>query len=811
MKISNGLKWSTLLLVAWFYTGQAQAQSQFQVEPEAKLPVYQHGETNYDTVRVLASRPPEGVVKRYECFVRTGPDVYVDDYTAYKNYVPQASDWKQCVVEHVVDYEQTKAQAATLVGLTVAHGMNFVYFRAIASAGGPDGTPSPHGVANWFVDERADSPKALNVDVQNGEVLAIPGPGGNCHPLVVPVRMETGGEKGGAQLSYSVGGSTTELKNIPFPVNYPFTPQQTWGEWTYTFQHDLVLSHSIIAGDPARQLTVWTSLDRYDFFEDANNVAPWTVSCPPLPPWDLDIVSPTNGQLLTSLSVVSGTAVPGSKIRLSLSSSSGSQSNSIDCGETDMVTGEWTCAVPAKPIFDAANNVWLPLSAGIWTARVVAELELTDERRMATVDFEVIDLIVTVDAPTTNCPADVSKVTGTASSHVSEVKICLNNDCTNYSCTLQGGNFSCDLGNLDNGALETHKIRVHGIGPNNLTSDVVELPFVADGERPVVVVKDFKDGRQLTFDSKPGSGFMCSMDGASFVSCDSPYENALASLPPGEYTLEVYAVDTCNQEGNKTKYTWEILDLPLGSITVNNPENGKTYAGTFHTANGALAQDIDSVAVTLCTAVGLSCKAPIPCVINATALTFACDLGNLNDGRVTDYTLTATGYDNNGAPSAPVKVDFTVDAVLPVVTVKDSNNGRQLDFTSSKPNSKFRCSLDGVTFDWCDSPYVTELANLPEGEYTLYVYAVDALDQAGPTKEYTWTISDGGGGGGGGGGGEGGGEGGGGEEGGTGEPLTREPPYKVAGGSDLGCSSAAGAPLAMLALAFGALARRRRT
>jgi len=718
-------------LVAWFYAGEAGAQPvldpAFTVTDEiSKLAVYKVDTANFDTLRVNASAPASGKVDGYDCFVVTDTDVYNSDYEAKKNFVPPPNDtrWASCFFENPTDYSN-RTQSATLVGLGVQHGMNFVYFRARSST---DNSVSMPAVAYWFVDAQADTPRALSAD-SFGNVRAIPGPNGHCNPIVIPILMETEG----AQLSYrGVGIPASPL----FPIPHPVYPDD--GPWTYMFQHDLVLPPSINAGQSPHQLIVWTSRDRYDFSQNPSLLTPWTVHCAPEPTWHLSIVSPTSAAMLTSLTEISGTAEAGSRIRLSLFDDDGQQTHTtFDCGTTSPAE-EWECELPT-------------LGVGKWRARVIAEFG--GESRMATVEFNIISLDIRVEEPEEGktYPGSFRLVKGTVSSHVSSVAICLGTDCTSFQCNVENGRFTCDLGNLDNDTLRTLEIFLQGRG-HGQTSEWTKVTFHVDGAKPTVTVQESPTGRVLTFiSSKPENAtFWCSdtpKPQVEFEACPYPYVRD--DLTEGTHTLYVYAKDKWDQAGQTLPYSWSITGLPTGTLVLREPVDGEMYPAALDTVKGDVSEDITGIEVKLCWTDNNGirrCKDLTTdngaCEIDDTDFTFTCDLGNLNNGTVQNYEITVKGYVDADEVDSHT-VSFGVDGTFPVVTVVDSNNGRRLTFTTTKPgpSAEYRCKLEGIHNDFvpCTSPM--DLPDLPPGDYTIYVYAIDGLGQKGETVKHEWEIA----------------------------------------------------------------------
>jgi hypothetical protein len=76
-------------------------------------------------------------------------------------------------------------------------------------------------------------------------------------------------------------------------------------------------------------------------------------------------------------------------------------------------------------------------------------------------------------------------------------------------------------------------------------------------------------------------------------------------------------------------------------------------------------------------------------------------------------------------PPAPSPNAPSVDSTLPAGNV-DNAGSVDFTFTSEDPDATFQCALDSAPIDVCDS--ITSYTDLPEGNHTLTVEAVDASD-----------------------------------------------------------------------------------
>ncbi len=108
------------------------------------------------------------------------------------------------------------------------------------------------------------------------------------------------------------------------------------------------------------------------------------------------------------------------------------------------------------------------------------------------------------------------------------------------------------------------------------------------------------------------------------------------------------------------------------------------------------------------------------------------------------YTARATDAAGNTS-SASAAATVTVDAAAPDTSIVSGPSGTvasgsaSFAFSSDKPGSTFRCSLDGAAFAVCTSPRA--YSGLAEGGHSFAVYAIDPLGHVDPTPaSRTWTI-----------------------------------------------------------------------
>ncbi|HMQ26814.1 MAG TPA: DNRLRE domain-containing protein, partial [Acidimicrobiales bacterium] len=229
--------------------------------------------------------------------------------------------------------------------------------------------------------------------------------------------------------------------------------------------------------------------------------------------------------------------------------------------------------------------------------------------------------------------------------------------------------------------------------------------------------------------------FECRLDSAletAWESCSSP--ETLQDLSFGEHTFEVRASDAAgNVDPTPATRTWTVIDLtPPDTEILTTPADVTEDA----TATFTFAADEPGA-------------------------TFECSL----DGA--DYATCASGVTYSalavGAHSFAVRAldlagnpDVTpatfswivVSTVAPVATISagpgatvEDVNPSVFGFAVDVPLvtlDAFECSLDGGAFEPCDNPAEFDL---PVGDYTLAVRAVDLLGKAGPASAtYSWSV-----------------------------------------------------------------------
>jgi CSLREA domain-containing protein len=236
--------------------------------------------------------------------------------------------------------------------------------------------------------------------------------------------------------------------------------------------------------------------------------------------------------------------------------------------------------------------------------------------------------------------------------------------------------------------------------------------------------------------SQPGSTFECSLDGADFASCVSPY--AVWIVESGTHEFEVRAT---NPEGvveePPASYEWLV---ELGSdITPPN------------TSITAMPPNPDSSSVATFSFTGTDNRTPtanltFECALDGTAYNSCVAPQQFSDLTHGSHTMLIRARDAAGNFD-PTPASYTWIVELPPVTTiltgpeeVTENTSATFTFEANVPGSTFQCWLDGV-ITACTSP--VSYTGLAAGDH---LFAVLATGPAGTVElawaEWEWTIAD---------------------------------------------------------------------
>jgi parallel beta-helix repeat protein len=328
-----------------------------------------------------------------------------------------------------------------------------------------------------------------------------------------------------------------------------------------------------------------------------------------------------------------------------------------------------------------------------------------------------------------------------------------------FECSVDGAPFE-PCGSPETVSLEpgTHTFRMRSVDlagnpdptPATRTWEIVAAPvatFTSGPEGRILPgqssppAPSTSDRAIFTFASdQPDATFECSLDGAEFAPCTSPYAAWL--VEDGTHELEVRGVSSIRTaEGEPivqdppSSYEWRAEIGPDG-----------TRPDTRVTA-GPPASTLDSVATFQFT--GDDNRTPpelltFECALDGQAFSSCTSPEQFSDMTHGPHELLVRARDVAGNFDAtPARYTWDV-ALPPVVTISGGpdevteSTDAEFSFSSNVPGSTFKCWLDGAITD-CTSP--KSYSGLAGGEH---LFAVLATSPAGHTslqwEEWEWTV-----------------------------------------------------------------------
>ena len=211
-------------------------------------------------------------------------------------------------------------------------------------------------------------------------------------------------------------------------------------------------------------------------------------------------------------------------------------------------------------------------------------------------------------------------------------------------------------------------------------------------------------------DTERGVSFTCSLDGAPPTGCSSPQGST--SLPEGQHTFAVRAVDDAGNISNPAPWTWTVDTDPPDTTITDGP--GSTQSAQFSFTSdetGSTFQcSIDAAAYA-------SCSSPK-------------GYPNLPDG---DHTFDVRAVDPAGnVDPTPAEASWTVEPDFPGTTILTGpddgswvgSTSAEFTFSSTLPGATFYCSVDGAAFAPCTSGGAgASPSGLADGPHTFAVFA----------------------------------------------------------------------------------------
>jgi len=382
----------------------------------------------------------------------------------------------------------------------------------------------------------------------------------------------------------------------------------------------------------------------------------------------------------------------------------------------------FTCSLDAAPFAACASpfEVSPALADGSHTFTVRADNDPVGDSRTFTVDTVPPDTFIT-SGPGEGTATNATQPTFTFASSEEPATFACTLDAAPVAC---GGVFS-PAAPLAEGEHVLTVAALDEAGNEDPTAAVRH--FTVDVTPPVTTIEAGPEGTTAdatpTFEfsgSEPGITFRCSVDGAGFAICSSPFTVSPA-LADGAHTFVVQATD------------------PAGNVEASPPERQFTVSATFPdtsitagpsglTNNSSPTFEFSSTKPESTFACAIDGGAAAPC-------TSPFSTGALADGAHT-FSVVATDALGHEDPT-PATREFTVDAPPPQTQIDAGPAGDTTDrrptfsFSASEPGT-FACTLDGAPAVPCNGTF-QPAADLSVGPHTFAVRATDAAGNADPS------------------------------------------------------------------------------
>jgi large repetitive protein len=306
-----------------------------------------------------------------------------------------------------------------------------------------------------------------------------------------------------------------------------------------------------------------------------------------------------------------------------------------------------------------------------------------------------------------------------------------------FECALDGNAFGdCDSHYVLQGmTVGTHTLLVRAVSTaGTVDATPASHTWTVEGPSATIVsgppASTHNVNALFTFESNdPLATFECALDGATYGSCETPYQ--LTGVAAGAHELSVRAVNSVGGVGTPATHAWTIQAPPDTTLLTfpTDPTEETTATFTFDsdqdgvTFECALDEAVDDQVFTPCSS---------PHTYND--LIFgehefavrAIDAQGNFDPTPAEYLWQV------GGPAPPVAIDAAPDA-------RTDSRSATFEFSADGRSLRFECALDAGAFTLCDSPKTYNNLTLAPHTFQVRVYAPEAPAEPQITT-YSWSV-----------------------------------------------------------------------
>ena len=310
------------------------------------------------------------------------------------------------------------------------------------------------------------------------------------------------------------------------------------------------------------------------------------------------------------------------------------------------------------------------------------------------------------------------------------------------TCTMNTAPVNCtsDTLNLTGLADGDYNLRLVARNSRGQESAPLAINFRVDATAPAVVLSQTPSAvsgvatAEFVFASTDALSGVdrteCALDALEFVRCNSPLN--LTALSSGRHRLRLRAIDSAGNISNEQMHTW-MVDLSAPVLVISQSPgaftNSRNVSVSFSGTDEGVA--ITNFECRLDSANFASCSSPVA-------------YSGLADGS---HTISIRGRDTAGNMSSPINVNWTVDTVLPTISITQSpmssttQTSANFSFTATDASSGVssqECQLDNQSYQACSMT-----ANFSGLSVGTHVFRVRAVDRAGnqQSSTFNWTVT----------------------------------------------------------------------
>ncbi len=323
---------------------------------------------------------------------------------------------------------------------------------------------------------------------------------------------------------------------------------------------------------------------------------------------------------------------------------------------------------------------------------------------------------------------------------------------SDFECSLDNADFAhCESPvTIEGLTIGAHHFQVRAVSPSGVVDSTPELyewlviPPLDAGPPDTLIshTPQNPSGPDVIFGFQSDQlveDFECSIDGEQYSGCEAVLE--LEGLEPGQHTISVRALRYISEVVDPTPatFTWTVVGEPDTEILTGPPAISGRASATFtftsdQSPNVTYYCSVDGALPVICTSPFIA--GPLPQDAHEFEVYATNDFFYLDGERVQDQEPATYEWEVMDVTPPDTQI-LSVVFLGPTDLVEPETFRFELAGTDNGTawfELEFECSLDGGPWDGCDRPFhYLPIEELPGGEHTMLVRAVDEFENVDPT------------------------------------------------------------------------------